>query len=56
MVTSGLSEKMVSEKKHKDMKRVKKPDRQNAASKEASSDDEMLGNRFAALCNVGAQQ
>lgn len=56
VVTSGLSEKMVSEKKHKDMKRVKKPDRQNVASTEASSDDEMLGNRFAALCNVGAQQ
>lgn len=47
---------MVSEKKHKDRERVKRTHRQNAASKEASSDDEMLGSRFAALCNVAAQQ
>lgn len=55
-VTSGLLKKMVGEKKQKDKERVKKTCRQNALSKEALSDNKMLGNRFAVLCNMRAQQ
>ncbi|XP_022803999.1 uncharacterized protein LOC111341300 [Stylophora pistillata] len=55
-VTSGLLKKMVGEKKQKDKERVKKTCRQNALSKEVLSDNKMLGNRFAVLCNMRAQQ
>ena len=39
-----------------DKKRVKKTSLQFAAKKAASSDDEMLENRFAVFCDVGAEQ
>lgn len=55
-VTSGLLEKMATNKNHDGKRRVKKTSRQNAAKKAASSDDEMLENRFALLCDVGAEQ
>ncbi|XP_058943973.2 protein asteroid homolog 1 isoform X2 [Pocillopora verrucosa] len=55
-VTSGLLEKMVSVKNHGDKKRVRKTSKQNAASRETSSADEMPGNRFSVLCNVEVQR
>ena len=57
-VTSGLLEKMATNKNHDGKwSRVKKTSRQNVTRKAASSDNEIrLENRFALLYDIGEEQ